>query len=84
MAEEIENQVDSRVGRKVTWEIYGLMFMGTVKSVFKDKDGDERLSVEVETEQDEVSPAKANRHPGIPASIYPPGTNGKGNAMWVN
>jgi hypothetical protein len=75
-----EAQIDPRIGRRVTWEIYGVRFVGTVKRVFNDPlDGEEYLSVTVERDNDRPSP-----YQGIPASIHPPGTLNKGNAQWVD
>lgn len=75
-----ETSTDSRIGRKVTWEIYGLVFVGTVIRAYNDfSDGEEFLAVDVET-------TNGGRpwYPGIPASIFPPGTPNKGNAQWVD
>lgn len=81
MTAESEASVDPRVGRKVTWNIYGLQFVGTVRSAYSCtfSDGEEFLSVDVESEN-----GRPHRYPGIPASIFPPGTPDKGNAQWVN
>lgn len=80
MTVESETSVDPRIGRKVTWEIYGVKFVGTVRRAFNDSsDGEEFLSVDVESVDD-----GPDRNPGIPASIYPPGTPNKGNAQWAD
>jgi hypothetical protein len=72
--------IDRRIGRKVTWQVYGLRFVGTVRSAFNDPfDGEEFLSVDVESVND-----GPNLYPGVPASIFPPDTPCKGNAQWVD
>ena len=72
-------QVDPRIGRRVTWNVYSLQFEGTVIRPFNDPfDGEEFLAVTVEKTNDGPP-----WYPGIPASIYPPGTPGKGNARWL-
>ncbi len=39
---------DPRIGRRITWNLYGIQFEGTVTGVYQDFDETEMLAVKIE------------------------------------